>query len=89
MTYLERLNDHDALFRNGESLNQPLMLVFEDLHRIDDESQALLNLLADSIGTSREFCCWLTTRPSIRTREAARPTRPRCASINLPAKRLQ
>ena len=36
-----------------ESLNQPLMLIFEDLHWIDDETQALLNLLADSIGTSR------------------------------------
>jgi class 3 adenylate cyclase len=36
-----------------ESLNQPLTLVFEDLHWIDDETQALLNLLADSVGTSR------------------------------------
>src|SRR5262249_39240719 len=36
-----------------ESLNQPLMLVFEDLHWIDDETHALLNLLADSIGTSK------------------------------------
>jgi predicted ATPase/class 3 adenylate cyclase len=36
-----------------ESLNQPLMLIFEDLHWIDDETQALLNLLADTIGTSR------------------------------------
>jgi class 3 adenylate cyclase/tetratricopeptide (TPR) repeat protein len=36
-----------------ESLNQPLMVEFEDLHSIDDETQALLNLLADSIGTSR------------------------------------
>jgi tetratricopeptide (TPR) repeat protein len=36
-----------------ESLNQPLMLVFEDLHWIDDETRALLNLLADSIATSR------------------------------------
>ena len=36
-----------------ESLNQPLMLIFEDLHWIDDETQAFLNLLADSIGTSR------------------------------------
>jgi len=36
-----------------ESLNQPLMIVFEDLHWIDSESQALLNLLADSIGTAR------------------------------------
>ena len=36
-----------------ESLNQPLVLVFEDLHWIDDETQSLLDLLADSIGTSR------------------------------------
>ena len=36
-----------------ESLNQPLMVVFEDLHWIDDETQALLNLLADSIPNSK------------------------------------
>jgi class 3 adenylate cyclase/tetratricopeptide (TPR) repeat protein/ribosomal protein L40E len=36
-----------------ESLNQPLMVIFEDLHWIDDETQALLNLLADSIGTAK------------------------------------
>jgi predicted ATPase len=36
-----------------ESLNQPLMVVFEDLHWMDGESGALLNLLADSIATSR------------------------------------
>ncbi len=36
-----------------ESLNQPLMVIFEDLHWIDDETQALLDLLADSIGTAR------------------------------------
>src|SRR5208282_5060561 len=36
-----------------ESLNQPLMIVFEDLHWIDEETQALLNLLADSIGTAK------------------------------------
>ena len=36
-----------------ESLNQPLIVIFEDLHWIDDESQAFLNLLADSIGTAR------------------------------------
>ena len=34
-----------------ESLNQPLMVIFEDLHWIDEETQAFLNLLADSIGT--------------------------------------
>jgi class 3 adenylate cyclase/tetratricopeptide (TPR) repeat protein len=36
-----------------ESLNQPLMLIFEDLHWIDQQTQELLNLLADSIGTAR------------------------------------
>jgi class 3 adenylate cyclase len=36
-----------------ESLNQPLMLMFEDLHWIDEETQAFLNLLADSIGTAK------------------------------------
>ena len=36
-----------------ESLNQPLMVVFEDLHWIDGETQAFLNLLADSIGTAK------------------------------------
>ncbi|MBV8361366.1 MAG: AAA family ATPase [Deltaproteobacteria bacterium] len=35
-----------------ESLNQPLMVVFEDLHWIDDETQAFLNLLADSIANA-------------------------------------
>ena len=36
-----------------ESLNQPLMVIFEDLHWIDDETQGLLNLIADSIGTAK------------------------------------
>jgi class 3 adenylate cyclase/tetratricopeptide (TPR) repeat protein len=36
-----------------ESLNQPLMLIFEDLHWLDEDTQALLNLLADSIATAR------------------------------------
>ena len=36
-----------------ESINQPLMVIFEDLHWIDEETQALLNLLADSIGTAK------------------------------------
>ncbi|HZY58115.1 MAG TPA: AAA family ATPase, partial [Candidatus Binataceae bacterium] len=36
-----------------ESLNQPLILVFEDLHWIDGETQGLLNLLADSIANAR------------------------------------
>src|SRR5437899_1336969 len=36
-----------------ESLNQPLMVVFEDLHWIDGETQGLLDLLADSIGSAK------------------------------------
>ena len=36
-----------------ESLNQPLMVIFEDLHWIDEETQAFLNVLADSIATAR------------------------------------
>jgi predicted ATPase len=36
-----------------ESLNQPLMVIFEDLHWIDEQTQELLSLLADSIGTAK------------------------------------
>jgi class 3 adenylate cyclase/tetratricopeptide (TPR) repeat protein len=36
-----------------ESLNQPLMVMFEDLHWIDEQTQEFLNLLADSIGTAK------------------------------------
>jgi len=35
-----------------ESLNQPLLVIFEDLHWIDGESQALLNLLVDGIASA-------------------------------------
>jgi len=36
-----------------ESMNQPLMVIFEDLHWIDEATQEFLNLLADSIGTAK------------------------------------
>ena len=36
-----------------ESLNQPLMLIFEDLHWIDDATRDLLNLIADGIAHVR------------------------------------
>jgi class 3 adenylate cyclase/predicted ATPase len=36
-----------------ESLNQPLIVIFEDLHWVDEETQVLLNLLAESIATAR------------------------------------
>jgi AAA ATPase domain/Adenylate and Guanylate cyclase catalytic domain len=35
-----------------ESLNRPLIVIFEDLHWIDSETQALLNLLADGIASA-------------------------------------
>ena len=36
-----------------ESQEQPLLLVFEDLHWIDAETQALLESLVDSLPTAR------------------------------------
>jgi class 3 adenylate cyclase/tetratricopeptide (TPR) repeat protein len=36
-----------------ESLKQPLAIIFEDLHWIDDQTQALLDLLADGIANAR------------------------------------
>jgi class 3 adenylate cyclase/tetratricopeptide (TPR) repeat protein/ribosomal protein L40E len=36
-----------------ESLSQPLIVEFEDLHWIDSETQALLNLLVEGIATAR------------------------------------
>lgn len=36
-----------------ESLNQPTVVIFEDLHWIDSETQALLDLLADGIANAR------------------------------------
>jgi class 3 adenylate cyclase/ribosomal protein L40E len=36
-----------------ESLEHPLVVIFEDLHWIDSETQALLDLLAESIANSR------------------------------------
>src|SRR5205809_2204073 len=36
-----------------ESVNQPLILIFEDLHWLDAETQACLSLLSESVATSR------------------------------------
>ncbi len=36
-----------------ESLKQPLIVVFEDLHWVDDETQALLKLFAESVANAR------------------------------------
>src|SRR5712692_5500286 len=36
-----------------ESVNQPLLLIFEDLHWLDGETQAFLLLLSESVATAR------------------------------------
>jgi class 3 adenylate cyclase/tetratricopeptide (TPR) repeat protein len=36
-----------------ESLNQPLIVMFEDLHGIDEQTQEFLNLLADSLANAK------------------------------------
>ena len=36
-----------------ESMRQPLMVIFEDLHWIDNETQAFLNQLAETIATAK------------------------------------
>jgi len=36
-----------------ESLNQPLIVIFEDLHWIDEQTQEFLNLLVDSIANAK------------------------------------
>jgi predicted ATPase/class 3 adenylate cyclase len=36
-----------------ETLNQPLVVVFEDLHWIDNQTQVLLDLLADNVADAR------------------------------------
>src|SRR6185369_2754532 len=36
-----------------ESRNQPLLLIFEDLHWLDTETQAFLSLLSESVATAR------------------------------------
>jgi class 3 adenylate cyclase len=52
---IRRRRTHESLKRIWlrESRNQTSILIFEDLHWIDEETQSLLNLLADSIANAR------------------------------------
>ena len=52
---MRRRRTYDALKRLlvRESLNQPLLLVCEDLHWLDTETQAFLDVLVDSVATAR------------------------------------
>ncbi len=38
-----------------ESLNQPLVLIFEDLHWIDGETQGFLDVLSESVARAHSF----------------------------------
>jgi tetratricopeptide (TPR) repeat protein len=55
MEQVKRQRTLDAIKRLivRESLAQPMVVIFEDLHWIDSQTQALLNLLADSIASAR------------------------------------
>ena len=59
---IRRRRTHEAVKRIllRESLNQPLMLVFEDLHWIDEETQAFLNLLAEGTANAPVLLLVLT-----------------------------
>jgi class 3 adenylate cyclase/tetratricopeptide (TPR) repeat protein len=48
-----------------ESLDQPIVVIFEDLHWIDAETQALLDVLADGIANARVMLL-VTFRPECR-----------------------
>src|SRR6516162_7013906 len=52
---IKRQRTFDALKRIvlRESLRQPMVVIFEDLHWIDDQTQALLDLFADSLANAR------------------------------------
>src|SRR4029434_2358715 len=52
---IRRQRTFDALKRvfQRESLNQPLILIFEDLHWIDTETQGFLDTLSESVASAR------------------------------------
>ena len=55
-----------------ESLNQPLILIFEDLHWVDTGTQGLIDLLAERVATAR-ILMLVNYRPDYRHRWAERP----------------
>ena len=61
-----------------ETQVQPLLVIFEDLHAIDTETQACLDRLVDSPGTA-PLLLLVTYRPEYRARGAARRTTPSSA----------
>jgi class 3 adenylate cyclase/tetratricopeptide (TPR) repeat protein len=55
-----------------ESLNQPLILVFEDLHWVDSATQGLLDLLAESV-TAARILMLVNYRPEYQHRWSDKP----------------
>ena len=66
-----------------ESQVQPLLLVFEDLHWIDTETQAVLDSWSRACRPPG-CCCWSTTARSISTAGAVKPTTPSSGSTPSP-----
>ena len=64
-----------------ESQEQPLLLVFEDLHWIDSETQAWLTAWS-RVCPRPGSCCWRTIAPSTSMVGAARPITHNCGSIH-------
>ncbi len=53
-----------------ESLNQPLLLIFEDLHWIDSETQGFLDVLSESVASAKVLLL-VNYRPEYRSRVGA------------------
>jgi predicted ATPase len=49
----QRILDAVRLLLLGEARAHPLLVIFEDLHWIDGETQALLDSLVESLGSAR------------------------------------
>ncbi len=65
-----------------ESLNQPLMLIFEDLHWIDSETQGVLDTLSEGIASAK-LLLLVNYRPEYRHEWGQKPTTPNSALRHL------
>ncbi len=77
-TRRQRLLEGLRRLRLRESQVQPLVLVFEDLHWIDGETQAFLDHLMESLPTAR-LPAWPPRTASYSRRHPGRARRPRPA----------
>ena len=63
-----------------ESLNQPVLLLVEDLHWLDSETQAWLHLFSDRVASAR-LLLLVNYRPEYQPAGAVKPITPNCDSI--------